>query len=122
MHRLRYSHKFSPAATVRLGKIKGPVGLERLQSGGAITFAERAFPTELAPNRDIGVQLQGDVFDNRLNYTLGVYNGTADGRDSPTSDADNEPELAVGDIEEKDELVAILNGGHRISSLSRSCR
>ncbi|HXG29011.1 MAG TPA: porin [Nevskiales bacterium] len=87
--------KFSPAATLRVGKQKGPVGLERLQSGGAIVFAERAFPTELAPNRDIGFQLQGDVLDNRLNYAVGIYNGTADGRDSPTSDADNEHELGA---------------------------
>jgi phosphate-selective porin OprO/OprP len=87
--------KFSPAATLRIGKQKGPVGLERLQSGGAIVFAERAYPTELAPNRDIGFQLQGDVFDNRLSYAVGIYNGTADGRDSPTSDADNEHELGA---------------------------
>jgi phosphate-selective porin OprO and OprP len=87
--------KFSPAATLRVGKQKGPVGLERQQSGGAIVFAERAFPTELAPNRDLGLQLQGDVLDNRLSYAVGIYNGTADGRDSPTSDADNEHELGA---------------------------
>lgn len=86
--------KFSPAATVRAGKVKGPVGLERLQSGGATALVERGFPTELAPNRELGVQLQGALAASRLNYVLGVYNGAADGRDSPTSNPDGDFELA----------------------------
>ena len=86
--------KFDPRATVRVGKVKGPVGLERLQSGGATAFIERGFPTELAPNRDLGAQLQGDVFGGALNYTVGVYNGTVDGRDAVTSNPDGEFEYA----------------------------
>ena len=79
---------------MRIGKVKGPVGLERLQSGGAIALVERGFPTELAPNRDLGVQLQGEVFSNRLNYVVGVYNGAPDGRDAVTTNPDNEFEYA----------------------------
>ena len=86
--------KFDPRATVRIGKVKGPVGLERLQSGGAIALVERGFPTELAPNRDIGVQLQGDLFGSRLSYVIGAYNGTPDGRDAATTNPDNEFEYA----------------------------
>ncbi|MFZ5635745.1 MAG: OprO/OprP family phosphate-selective porin [Pseudomonadota bacterium] len=86
--------KFDPRATVRIGKVKGPVGLERLQSGGAIAFVERGFPTELAPNRDLGVQLQGDLFDNRLSYVIGIYNGAPDGRDAATTNPDDEFEYA----------------------------
>jgi len=86
--------KFDPRATVRVGKVKGPVGLERLQSGGATAFVERGFPTELAPNRDLGAQLQGDVFGGAFNYTAGVYNGTVDGRDAVTSNPDGEFEYA----------------------------
>jgi phosphate-selective porin OprO and OprP len=48
----------------------------------------------LAPNRDLGVTLQGDVFDQRVSYAIGLYNGAPDGRDAPTSDADDEHELA----------------------------
>ncbi len=87
--------KFDPAAILRAGKVKGPVGLERLQSGGAIAFIERGFPTELAPNRDIGVQLQGVVLDKTLSYTLGYFNGTADGRDAASQDVDNRKEVAA---------------------------
>lgn len=86
--------KFSPAATVRVGKVKGPIGLERLQSGGAIALVERGFPTELAPNRDIGVQLQGALAGAKVTYVAGVYNGAADGRDSPTSNPDDDFEFA----------------------------
>jgi phosphate-selective porin OprO/OprP len=86
--------KFSPAATVRLGKVKGPIGLERLQSGSALALVERGFPTELAPNRELGVQLQGALGGARASYVLGVYNGAADGRDSPTTNPDSDYELA----------------------------
>jgi len=86
--------KFDPRATVRIGKVKGPIGLERLQGGGATAFIERGFPTELAPNRDLGVQLQGAFSDARVAYTVGVYNGTADGRDGPSTNPDNDFEWA----------------------------
>ena len=86
--------KFDPRATVRIGKVKGPVGLERLQSGSAIALVERGFATELAPNRDLGVQLQGELFGSRVSYVVGAYNGTPDGRDAATSNPDNEFEYA----------------------------
>lgn len=87
--------KFDPAYTLRAGKVKGPVALERLQSGGALTFIERGFPTELAPNRDLGIQLQGDLFEGTTSYTIGYYNGTADGRDVSVTDADNRKEVGA---------------------------
>ncbi len=86
--------KFDPAYTLRAGKVKGPIGLERLQSGGAIPLIERSFPTELAPNRDIGVQLQGELASSRVSYVVGVYNGTPDGRDAATTNPDDEFEYA----------------------------
>ena len=40
---------------VRVGRFKGPVGLERLRSAARdLDFAERAFPTQLVPNREDG--------------------------------------------------------------------
>lgn len=86
--------KFSPAATVRVGKFTSPVGLERLESSSALSAIERALPSELAPNRDIGVQLQGEVAKGKLSYGIGVFNGTVDGRDAITSNPDNEFEYA----------------------------
>lgn len=86
--------KFDPAASLRIGKQKGPVGLERLQSGGSITFIERGYPTELVPNRDVGVALYGDLFNSTVNYTVGLFNGTRDGRDIDGADSDNRHEVA----------------------------
>lgn len=87
--------RFNPAYTLRVGKITGPVGLERLQSGSALSMAERGFPSELAPNRDIGAQWQGELLAGRLNYAFGLFNGTPDGRDATTTDSDNNFEWAA---------------------------
>lgn len=87
--------KFDPRATLRVGKFKQPFGLEQLQSSGAIAAIERGLPTELTPARDYGVQLQGELASSTLNYAVGVFNGTVDGRDSATSNPDNEFEATA---------------------------
>jgi phosphate-selective porin OprO/OprP len=71
--------RFTPAFKLRAGKFKPPVGLERLQSATEILFVERAFPTSLVPNRDLGIQLSGDVANGTVSYALGVFNGVTDG-------------------------------------------
>lgn len=71
--------KTSPKLRVRVGKFKGPVGLERLQSVTAITFVERAFPTLLVPNRDVGIQLHGELGAGVFAYAAGIFDGAPDG-------------------------------------------
>ena len=78
--------KFDPRASLRIGKQKGPISLERLQSGGAIELVERGLASELAPNRDLGVALYGELATSTLSYTVGVFNGTADGREVSAAD------------------------------------
>jgi phosphate-selective porin OprO and OprP len=70
--------KFNPAFTLRAGKFKPPIGFERLQSATDITFAERGLPTNLAPSRDIGLQLAGDISEGGFAYQVGVFNGVPD--------------------------------------------
>jgi phosphate-selective porin OprO/OprP len=70
--------KFVPAFTVRAGKYKPPVGFERLQSATDITFAERGLPTNLAPNRDVGLQVGGDISEGVFAYQVGVFDGVPD--------------------------------------------
>lgn len=81
-----------PEFQIQAGKMKEPVGLERLQSGANMLFIERAYPTLLVPNRDVGVQVQGDLFANTLRYEFGVFNGVADGGsgDFDTTDPDKD--------------------------------
>jgi phosphate-selective porin OprO and OprP len=70
--------KIAPVLALRVGKFKPPVGLERLQSASEIVFAERALPTNLVPNRDVGLQLSGDLSGGVLAYQVGVFNGVPD--------------------------------------------
>jgi phosphate-selective porin OprO and OprP len=81
--------KVSPAFAVRVGKFKPPIDLERLQSASDIVFAERALATNLAPNRDIGLQLSGDLSTGLFIWQAGVFNGVPDlgNGDGDVSDA-----------------------------------
>jgi phosphate-selective porin OprO/OprP len=71
---------FIDEVQLRLGKGKSPVGLERLKSPADIMFAERGFPTLLVPNRDVGVQLHGQLVKGAVEWAGGIYNGVADGQ------------------------------------------
>ena len=83
-------YKFTDAFKLRAGKFKSPIGLERLQSGADIRFIERAHPTSLVPNRDIGLQLSGDIITGGiLTYEAGVFNGVADGGSSVSDISDD---------------------------------
>jgi len=92
--------RFRPWLALTVGKFKPPVGLERLQAIADIRFIERGLPTDLVPNRDIGIQLAGVVSSGRISYALGLFNGVADGTSSdnnPTPDfsADGQGDLAA---------------------------
>lgn len=84
-----------PEAQLQIGKFKEPVGLERLQSGANLLFVERGFPTQLVPNRDVGIQLHGQLWKGALNYAVGVFNGTADGGSGDIETADNDKDVAA---------------------------
>ena len=74
--------RLKPWAVVTAGKFKVPVGLERLVSATDLRFIERGFPTSLVPNRDLGVQLGGDIAGGLVNYSVGYFNGVSDGGSS----------------------------------------
>jgi len=50
-----------------------------LQSGSELLFVERGLPTNLVPNRDVGAQLHGDLYEGAFTYALGVFHGVIDG-------------------------------------------
>lgn len=82
-----------PELKIQLGKYKEPVGLERLESASALHFVERGLPTELAPNRDLGVMLNGEILGGVLSYQAGVFNGVPDGA-SADFDINNSKDFA----------------------------
>jgi phosphate-selective porin OprO/OprP len=73
----------------RAGKLKSPFGLERLQAEQNIVFVERGLPSDLAPDRDIGIELHGDVAGGTATWNLAVLNGVPD-----SGSADVEPSSA----------------------------
>lgn len=81
-----------PWLKLRAGKYKGPVGLERLVADTDVKFFERALPTNLVPNRDVGVQIYGEPWGGVITYAGGIFNGVADGA-SADLDSDNHREF-----------------------------
>ena len=83
-----------PEAKVRVGKFKAPFWLERLQSDPESAFIEPGLTTNLVPNRDVGVQLSGDLLGERVNYAIGVFNGVPEGG-SADADSDDDKDVVA---------------------------
>jgi phosphate-selective porin OprO/OprP len=79
------NYRYNPALQIQGGKFKGPVGLEQLQADRDVLFNERALPTDLVPNRDLGFELHGDLFKGVASYAAGIFNGVGDARNSSLS-------------------------------------
>jgi phosphate-selective porin OprO/OprP len=90
--------RFRPWAAVTVGKFKVPIGLERIQSAQDIRFVERAFPTSLLPNRDLGVQLGGEVKGGLFSYNISYTNGVTDGGSTEGNASPDLENDAKGDI------------------------
>ena len=65
---IRFSEKFR----VRTGKDKPPIGYELLLGDPYLPFPERSLASNLVPNRDVGVQAQGDLSPH-FSYSGGVF-------------------------------------------------
>jgi phosphate-selective porin OprO/OprP len=63
---------------LRVGKMKAPVGLERLQGDADRVFLEQALIANLSSQRDVGIQLWGDIAGGLVHYVAGIFNGAAD--------------------------------------------
>jgi phosphate-selective porin OprO/OprP len=86
--------RFSPKFRVRTGKDKTPVGYELLQGDAFLLFPERSLASSLVPNRDVGVQAQGDL-GARFFYAAGLFNGVPDGASATTDlDVNNAKDVA----------------------------
>ncbi len=101
-------YAYQSFASLSVGKQKTPLSLERLQGDADGMFLERAAPTYLASNRDVGIMLHGEFakpgykaeyggpvdFKNFISYQLGVFNGAGDngkpGADGQTKFDDKE--------------------------------
>ena len=80
------NYRYSPELQFQAGKFKVPIGLEQLVLDRDTLFNERSLVTALVPNRDVGFELHGDLFDGRVSYAAGIFNGTSDGANSGNVD------------------------------------
>ncbi len=90
-----------PELNVRIGQFKEPFSQEESTPTRFIDFCERSVVNRLAPARDIGIMVQGKLFDNMFEYELGAFNGA--GR-------------AVNDVNDEKELCARLRVNPFVSS------
>src|SRR6266487_2550509 len=88
------NYRYKPELRFQIGKFKSPVGLELLQSDPDTSFNERGLPTALVPNRDIGAELHGDLFDGSASYAAGIFNGVGAGRNSNNADFEDDKEFS----------------------------
>ncbi len=63
-------------ANVRAGQFKTPFGFEQLYGDPRLPTIERTLVNDrLTLNRQLGVQLWGDLLDKHLSYAVGTFNG-----------------------------------------------
>ena len=75
---------------LQTGKFKPPIGLEQLQSDPVTSFNERSLVSDLLPNRDVGAELHGNLFNGAAAYAVGIFNGAPDyNSTTANSDSDN---------------------------------
>ena len=72
------NYHYNQALQLEAGKFKAPIGLEALMQDRDLLFNERALATDLVPNRDLGVELHGDLLGGAISYALGLFNGDTD--------------------------------------------
>jgi phosphate-selective porin OprO and OprP len=95
------NYALKPSLQFRIGRFREPVGLEQLQSDAVAFFTERSIVSQLLPNRDLGVQVGGDLRNGTLSYAVGIFNGVPDGSNNGAvsgttvnADSDNAKDVA----------------------------
>jgi len=83
-----------PWLAIQAGKFKGPVGLERLQPDQYNRFMELGLPSDLVPNRDLGVEVGGDILGGTFGYAIGEFDGVTDGN---STDSNSNPDADSND-------------------------
>jgi len=90
------NYRYIPELQLEAGKFKSPVGLEQLQSDPYLFLNERSLVTDLVPNRDLGVELHGDLFGGAASYAAGLFNGVSDYNGTTVNtDSDNDKAFAA---------------------------
>jgi phosphate-selective porin OprO/OprP len=73
---------------LRGGKLIAPAGLERNLNPTDLPFMEYSLPTNLVADRDIGIELHGDILGGTVVYRGGIFNGAGDDASLDTDNND----------------------------------
>jgi phosphate-selective porin OprO/OprP len=87
--------RLRPEFQIQAGKFKEPVGLERLQRDVDYLFIERSYPSQIVPNRDVGVQVHGNIGEGLVSYAVGAFNGVTDGGSGDIESSDDDKDIAA---------------------------
>ena len=79
---------------VKVGKFRGPVGLEMLQPIQSLPLQERSMVSGLLPLRSIGAQVSVGYWDNAVTASAGVFNQSGDQRNPQNVDFNDDREFA----------------------------
>jgi phosphate-selective porin OprO/OprP len=77
-------------ASFRIGQFKEPFSLEQSTDVGNYIFAEPSFVYYLTPQRDVGLMAHSSLWDDRVNYGIGIFNG--DGLDDTVGGNEDAPQ------------------------------
>ena len=89
------NYRYQPELQLRVGKFRPPVGLEQAMADRNLLFNERSLVTDLVPNRDVGVELWGDISEGVASYAVGLFNGAGDARNPPNAAFDDNKAVAA---------------------------
>ncbi|HLX59849.1 MAG TPA: porin [Planctomycetota bacterium] len=64
-----------PCHDIQVGEMKRKLGEEGTRDNGMLDFCERAMITQIADDYDLGLQIHGSFFCDRLQYWAGVFDG-----------------------------------------------
>lgn len=84
--------RLHPWVSFQVGQFKEPFSLEQLTSDKDGFFVERSMGYYLTPGRDVGAMLHASVWNDRVNYALGLFNG--DGEDDASGGEHDDPEVS----------------------------
>ncbi|MGA2556921.1 MAG: porin, partial [Verrucomicrobiota bacterium] len=84
-----------PGFQIQGGKFKELVNLEWQPADANLWFVERSYPSELVPNRNVGIQVHGDLFHGAFSYAAGMYNGLQDGGSGDIETDSNSKDVAA---------------------------
>jgi phosphate-selective porin OprO/OprP len=77
-------------ASFRVGQFKEPFGLEQSTDLANYIFTQPSYVYYLSPPRDVGVMAHSSLWDDRVNYGIGIFNG--DGLDDSVGGNEDAPQ------------------------------